>query len=156
MKFDESVVNKIELIDRVLARVGAKNVVDNPLFQQNQARAYEDYVEYSVNSNESVSFNIIISRDGLQLGVDDMTEIFEWSQRQFIECRNEIVDTLEMIFTSAVEIERCGRRYRVIRFLNAQGNVVHTCKYISGLFFPFFCKTEPYRPLLRSEPVAAG
>lgn len=138
MKFDEFVVNKIELIDRVLARVGAKNVVDNPLFQQNQARAYEDYVEYSVNSNESVSFNIIISRDGLQLGVDDMTEIFEWSQRQFIECRNEIVDTLEMIFTSAVEIERCGRRYRVIRFFKRPRKCCSHLQIYFRAFLSFF------------------
>ena len=148
MKFGESVMRKTDLVNSILKKNGARNLLENKIFRQNQARKFEDYVEYAVEVRGAVALNIIISPDSIQLGIDDMTEIFEWSNRQIDEGRNAVSEIIETVLTCRVEIKRCGSKYRQIQFFDQDGRCVRTSKYISGLYVPFFCKTERYRPIL--------
>lgn len=151
MSLDQLVKSKIELVDMALTKAGAQRILENKLFRENRVRSFDDYAEYSVERDGAVPLNLIISIDALQVDIDGMAEVFEWSNQQIDDERDNIIAILQLIFVSAVEITRCGAHYRNIRFLDSQGICIKTCKYISGIYFPFFCKTEKYRPIVSNE-----
>jgi len=148
MEYEVEVLKKLQLVNSVLNKLGVRGIADTPCVALNESRNFPNYVEYSMRRDGAVRIDLAISSDGMQVGIDDMTEVFDWSDKQVSEETNAVAEVLEMVFSSAIEIKRCGSNYRRIRFLGEGGKCLRTCKYVSGFFLPISCRVYQYAPLL--------
>lgn len=148
MEYEIEVLKKQQLVNSVLHKLGVQGIADNPCVALKEGRNFPNYAEYSIRSDGAVRVDLTISSDGMQVCIEDMMEFFDWSDKQVSEQSNAVAEVLEMVFSSAIEIKRCGSNYRRIRFLGERGECIWTCKYVSGFFLPISCRVYQYAPLL--------
>lgn len=146
MNFEESTIKCIEIINEALGRIGAEKIADNLSFSIKPELLFPDYVKYSVDSPDALHMELIITSDSLQVDLEDMSELYEWSLSQLSDNRAEVIQVLADLFSCTVEVERCGNNYRKLRFFDVNDECVRTTKYVSGLYLPFRCEKQKYAP----------
>jgi hypothetical protein len=120
-KFDEKVLDKINLLNSIFSELNKPHLFENPNFVIDDL-TWEYWLKIKLHpSNKNcVSINIILATDKVQIDVDNIHEIFEWSNKDLEESRNNVINFIKEIFTSYILLEYCNSNTQMYLF-NANG-----------------------------------
>lgn len=148
MNFDCQIQNKIELLNEILAELNESILFENLDFSIGELSA-EFYLELKLHNSykNTIPMEIRISQDGFQIGLDRVSEVYEWSN-DFIEKSNNVVKTLiRQLFTSSIEVEYCGTNYTCFNIFDKNGELLFSTPVISGFYLKYKCQKKTYSPI---------
>lgn len=157
IEFVEGVKANIQLFDELLSSLGKNSIFENPdfSFDKESSNAYAAIFDVvsQTNPNTTVMW-LHLMVDGIRLDIDGINELYEWSDKQIKDSRNNVVEFLGHVFTGFILIETHGSG-RVVEIFDSSGNFVawisrnkifhmitglriSRYKYYRRIFFPFY------------------
>lgn len=141
MKFNKQIELKIELLNEILIELNEPVLFDNPDFSVGELST-EFYLELKLlNSNQNtIPMEIRVSLFDLQIGLDRVKEVYEWSNETINEERGKIISFIKCLFTSCILVEYCGSNYTAFSIFNSKGNIAFKTPIIQGFYLKLNCK----------------
>src|ERR1044072_610228 len=132
MKFEKAVLEKIDLIDSILEEMKIAGLLKNPDFLIDKNRSWEHYVQFKLKKLNAPELSIITSYTEMSINIDRTNELFHWSNKQIIKYHEEIKECIKIIFTKNISIDYCGSNYTKINFMDSEGQIERSLKYVTG------------------------
>jgi hypothetical protein len=148
MKFDRQIEYKIELLNKILTDLKKPTLFENPDFSIGELST-EFYLELKLSSSDknTISMEIRISLFDLQIGLDRIKEVYEWSNDSIEREQTQIINLIKQLFTSSVLVEYCGSNYTSFTIFNAGGGISFKTPIIQGFYLKFNCKQKILSPI---------
>lgn len=152
MKFDKQIEHKIDLLNEVLADLNQPKLLENSCFSVGDLSC-EFYLELKLESlsKETISMEIRVSLNDLQIGLDRVSEVYEWSNDTIIKERREISTLIKQLLTSPILVEYCGANYTAFSVFDVRGNIAFKTPIIQGLYFKFKCREKLFDPIYSNK-----
>lgn len=148
MKYCEQVNEMMWLVNSVLRRLNIPELTFNNDFGIDQSLHLETYVKFILKKANVIGLAFTFMPESIQVDLGTAVEVFSWSNVQIQEGKKDIIDNIiVLILTSTIKVELCGSNYRKYTFVNADGKVIKSLKYISGLYSKINCSERIYNPI---------
>ena len=151
MQYYNEILRQIDIVNAALQKLGKQDIFNNSDVVID-AMSCEFYLQLRFSKNtekkEHPRLEIILSLSGVEVNVDRLNEVFEWSGENINEYKTEIEDFFIMLLTSRIIAEYYGKNYTKISFFDTEGNCVQTAKTVSG----FYSKTKKRYKTLEYNP----
>lgn len=147
MKYENEIIQKLDLVNSALERLNVKPLFINEDFSLDSTFHQEHYVKFFLNKPDCIKLELVFINNALQINIDRINESFEWSENQIKENANDVKDFIKMIFTTTIKVEYCGSNYTKIHFIDIDENCVKTLKYVTGIYLKIGCLIKEYKPI---------
>ena len=148
MKFEMQIEHKIELFNEILTDLGKPTILENSNFSSSEL-SNELYLELRLLclDKNTIPMEIRISTVDLQIGLDRVPEVYEWSNNSIDRERGKIVNFIKRLLTSPISVEYCGSNYTAFSILDSNGNIVFRTPVIQGFYLRFNCYKKLFSPI---------
>lgn len=151
MNYVENVQYIEEIINNVLLKLGQSMLFENSDFKP-RGPQYDDYVELDLNKTDSICMKIEIYYNGLKIFIGNFPEAYDYDI-EYIRANEDLIrNIIEMIFTTTIKQEFCGKSYSKLSFIDDGQNTIKTITYKRGFLGLFNykgkdCREEIYSPI---------
>lgn len=119
----------------------------NPDFVIDEMSA-EGYLDVRYVAGRGVPLRIVLSFSEIRIDIDRAEEAFHIDPSDYKNNWEQFRELIDMIFTSTVKVECCGRHYTEIEFLNKENDCVDKIKHRTSFHvFKLNCSTKVYPPI---------
>lgn len=130
-EFEDYLLDNVKLFDEVLSEFHEFPLLENKNFSPFlDFSITSQYLVLQLNSSKPNNLPIIIWFEGedLRIDIEQMNETFDWSKKQVVENREEVIKLVRNLFTGYVSIETRGAS-RFVQIFDANGFFVHSFSY---------------------------
>lgn len=144
--------HNVKLLDRALECLEEPILTKNIFFETDPNYVGDDFTRVYSVVEESISLVIDFSLAGIDVHLQESSEVYSWGC-DFIETNpNKVVRTLVMLITSKVEVESCSDKIKKFIFRDALSDkIVDVTKVIDSVFVNPFKKSTHYYPEIISK-----
>ena len=130
-EFENYLLDNVKLFDEVLDELGEPPLLENANFSTFlDFPITSQYLTVELKTSRPNNLPIVVWFEGenLRIDIDQMNETFDWSKKQLVETREDVITLIRNLFTGYVSIET-RRASRFIQIFDANGFFVHSFSY---------------------------
>jgi hypothetical protein len=104
---NKSVVTNIELINKILVELNTETLSENKSFHLHKDSAGTNGIHFTIYSTKdnTAQFELYIESWGIRIDVDDIPELFEWTNEFIEKSETEFTELIINLFTGYISIE---------------------------------------------------
>jgi hypothetical protein len=148
---NQKLIDNILMLDHVLTSLNLPPVRENPIFEVDDL-SDENFLRIFLKDRKLISLVFEFSESGIDVHLDDFSEVFSWGSSFLEENKNTVSVLLKNILVCKIEVLSWDNKIKVFLFRDFEKDVVlHKIRVIeSVLINPFKKDRKLFPPIIKS------